>query len=74
MLFFGLSLQLYPYFVDGNPENSLFAYAINRGYYMSDHVLLNLLNKLEKSDKVRGLPSILSLFRNKFNKFHNTGA
>ena len=41
---------------------------------MSAHVLLNSLNKLRKSDKMRGLPSILSLFRNKFNKFNNTGA
>ena len=41
---------------------------------MSAHVLLNLLNKLGKSDKMRGLPSILSLFRNKFDKFNNTGA
>ena len=29
---------------------------------MSVHVLLNLLNELPKSDKMRGLPSILSLF------------
>ena len=41
---------------------------------MSAHVLLNLLKELGKSDKMRGLPSILSLFRNKFNKFNNTGA
>ena len=41
---------------------------------MSAHVLLNLLNKLGKRDKMRGLPSILSLFRNQFNKFNNTGA
>ena len=41
---------------------------------MSDHVLLNLLNVLGKRDKMRGLPSILSLFRNEFNKFNNTGA
>ena len=41
---------------------------------MSALVLLNLLNKLRKSDKIRGLPSILLLFRNKFNKFNNTGA
>ena len=41
---------------------------------MSDHVLLNLLNELGKSDKMRGLPSILSLFRNEFNKFNNTRA
>ena len=41
---------------------------------MSDHVLLNLLNELRKRDKMRGLSSILSLFRKKFNKFNNTGA
>ena len=29
---------------------------------MSAHVLLNLLNMLEKRDKMRGLQSILSLF------------
>ena len=29
---------------------------------MSAHVLLNLLNKLRKRDKMRGLPSILSFF------------
>ena len=40
---------------------------------MSAPVLLNLLNKLRKKDKMRGLPSILSLFRYKFNKFNNTG-
>ena len=34
---------------------------------MSAHDLLNLLNEL-------GKPRILSLFRNKFNKFINTGA
>ena len=36
---------------------------------MSAHVLVNLLNELGKRDKMRGLPSILSLFRNEFNKF-----
>ena len=36
---------------------------------MSAHVLLNLLNELRKRDKMRGLPSILSLFRNEFNEF-----
>ena len=39
---------------------------------MSVHVLLNLLNELSKRYKMRGLPSILSLFRNEFNKFNNT--
>ena len=41
---------------------------------MSAHVLLNLLNELGKRDKMRGLPSILSLFRNEFNKFYSTRA
>ena len=41
---------------------------------MRTHVLLNLLNELRKSDNMRGWPSILSLFSNKFNKFNNTGA
>ena len=39
---------------------------------MSAHVLLILLNELGKRDKMRGLPSILSLFRNEFNKFNKT--
>ena len=43
---------------------------------MSAHVLLILLSELGKSDKMRGLPSILLLFRNKLNnlKFNITGA
>ena len=41
---------------------------------MNAHVLLNLLNELGKSDKMRGLLSILFLFRNEFNKFNNTRA
>ena len=41
---------------------------------MSARVLLILLNKLWKRDKMRGLLSILSLFRNKFNKINNTRA
>ena len=45
-----------------------------RGSYMSAHGLLNLLNELGKRDKMRGLPSILSLFRNKLNKFNKTRA
>ena len=36
---------------------------------MSAQVLLNLLSEIGKSDKMRGLSSILSLFRNEFNKF-----
>ena len=41
---------------------------------MSAHALLNLLNELGKRDKLRGLPSILSLFRNDSNKLNNIGA
>ena len=37
-------------------------------------MFLNLLNELRKRDTMRGLPSILSLFINKFNKFNNTRA
>ena len=47
-------------------------------FYIEDltwvFVLLNLLNELRKRDKMRGLPNILSLFRNDFNKFNNTRA
>ena len=41
---------------------------------MTAHVLLNLFKELGKRDKMRGSPSILSLFRNKLNKFNNTRA
>ena len=41
---------------------------------MSAHVLLNLLNDLGNRDKMRGLLSILSLFRNELNKFNYTRA
>ena len=41
---------------------------------MSVHVLMNLLNKLRKRDKMRGLSSISHIFCKEFNKFNNTGA
>ena len=41
---------------------------------MSASVLLNLLNKFRKRDKMQGLSSILSLFCNEFNKSNNTRA
>ena len=44
-----------------------------RGSDKSAHVLLHLLNESGKSDKMRGLSSILLLFRNEYN-FNNTGA
>ena len=40
---------------------------------MSAHVLLNLLKELGKRDKMRGLPSILTQFRNEFNKLQTSG-
>ena len=55
-----LNKFLYPYLKHLN---------LNRGSYMSAHVLLNLLTELRKRDKMRGLPSILFFFRNGFNKF-----
>ena len=47
---------------------------VYRGSNISAHDLFNLLNELRKWDKMRGLPSISSLFRNSFNKFNNTRA
>ena len=44
-----------------------YSYNGTRESYMSAHVLLNLLNKL-------GEKSVLSLFRNEFNKFNKTRA
>ena len=41
---------------------------------MSAHVLLILINELGKRDKMRGLPSILSLCCNEFNKINKTRA
>ena len=64
-----LKFILSSYFVCVKPMDWIY-----RGSYMSDHVLLNLLNELGKRDKMRGLPSTLSLFRNEFNKFINTRA
>ena len=59
---------------DNADNDSHISTNVNRGSYMSARVLLTLLNKLGKRDKMRGLPSILSLFRNEFNKFNNTRA
>ena len=41
---------------------------------MSAHVYCIYLTSWGESDKMRGLSSILLLFRNEFNKFNNTGA
>ena len=47
---------------------------LHRGSYINAHVLLNLSNELGKRDKMLGLPCILSLFCNEFNKFNKTRA
>ena len=41
---------------------------------MSAHVLLLSVNELWKRDKMRGLPRILSYFRNELNKFNKSRA
>ena len=52
----------------------VFNHIRNSRSYKSAAVLVNLLKELMNSDKMRGLSSILSLFRNEFNKYNNTGA
>ena len=44
-------------------------FTLHRGSYRRAHVLLNLLNESGKKDKMLGFPSVLSFFRNKFNRF-----
>ena len=41
---------------------------------MSANVLLNLLNKLGEKIRCEAVPSTLSVFPNKLDKFGNTGA
>ena len=48
---------IYSRFIPYNNES-------NRGSYMSVHVLLILLHEFGNRDKMRGLPNILSFFRN----------
>ena len=45
---------------------------LNRGSYMSAHLLLNLVNELGKKIRCEAVPSILSVFPNE--KFNNPGA
>ena len=76
----GIWMKAHPTFIVSNQKEESInmlgvkAYVIDRGSYMSAHVLLNLLNKLGKRYKMWGLPSILSLFRKEFDKINNTGA
>ena len=37
-------------------------------------MFIEFIKRVGEKDKMRGLPSILSLFRNKSNKFNNTRA
>ena len=37
-------------------------------------MLIEFIKRVGERDKMRGLPNILSLFRNEFNKFNNTRA
>ena len=54
-------------FITSGPGSMYQTISIHTGSYMSAHVLFNLLNKLRKRDKMRGLLSILSLICNEFN-------
>ena len=36
-------------------------------------MIFEFIKELRKRDKMRGLPSFLSLFRNEFNELNNTG-
>ena len=58
--------NLYVYTVFSQNSNLekkvLLSICLHRGSYMSAHVLLNLLNKLRKRDKMQGLLIILSFF------------
>ena len=45
---------------------------LNSGSYTSAHILLNLLNEMSKSHKMRALSIIF--FRNEFDNFNNAGA
>ena len=53
---------------------SVLLYLPKQRICISAHVLLNLLSELGKRDKMRGLSSILILFRNAFNEFNSTRA
>ena len=55
----------------GAPNNGITI--LYRGPYMSDHVLLNLINKFGKRDKMRACRAFIC-FRNEFDKFNNTRA
>ena len=60
--------------LEQSKATNYFIKVINRGAFISAPVLLNLLNKLGKRDKMRGLQSILSFFCNGFDKLNNTRA
>ena len=43
---------------NGNYQKTKSKFLLYRESYMSAHVLLNLLNEMEKRDKMRGLPNV----------------
>ena len=51
-----------------------YLYYVNRGSYISDPVLLNLLNKMWKRDKNAMLAEYFISFSQKNEKFNDTGA
>ena len=57
-----------------NLEVRSYSLVLNKESYISAYVLLNLLNDLKIRDKMRGLLSILSHFRNEFYKFNKREA
>ena len=57
-----------------SPLGVIYHHPLNRGSYMSAHLLLNLLNKLGKEIKCEACTAFFLLFRNEFNKFNNTRA
>ena len=59
-LVFGLSVCAW--MCTKNFNIGLVGRALNRGSYMSAHVLLNLLNELGKRDKIRGLLAFYLFF------------
>ena len=60
-------------FVPASKISSIYE-TIHRESNSSAHVVLNLIKEMGKRDKMQGLPSILLLICNQFNKFNNTQA
>ena len=59
-----------------NKFNNTGARILDSNYHMTCFIscFIEFIKQVEERDKMRGLPCILSLFHNEFNKFNNTGA